>query len=344
MKAAQWDPKQGKVVVNTIPVPELKPHQILVKLASASLCHSDIIPIENPDYTEPFTLGHEGAGYCQTVGSAVPRDKIDFNEGDPIGFLYINNCCFECEGCQIHNIHCENGKSAVAGFGEFGFFAEYAPVDWQNVCLLPKELDPKKSSAIFCAGITAHHAVKSCNLKPGQTLAIIGAGGLGQLAAQYAKALGLVSIAIDINDATLEACKAQGATHTFNSMSDSDYVTKIKALTPKKLGVHAAAVFSNALPAYNSAPSLLRPGGLWIFIGICGKPVEVSTFALATGTYRIASDSTGTPQRMKGAVDFTAQHGIVPDVEVRSGLESVNSMVEDMRAGRVRGRMGVVFD
>lgn len=189
----------------------------------------------------------------------------------------------------------------------------------------------------------AHHAVKSCNLKPGQTIAIIGAGGLGQLACQYARALDLVPIAIDINDGPLDLCKRQGAAHVFNSMSNSNYVSDIKALTPKNLGVHAAAVFSNVAAAYNSAPALLRPGGVWMFIGICGKPIEVSTFALAVGSYKIASDSTGVPSRMHEAVNFTAKHGILPEVEVREGLESVNSMVEDMMAGRVKGRMGVVF-
>lgn len=158
MRAAQWDPEQKKVVVNSIPVPEIKPNQVLVKMASASLCHSDIIPIEAGMNSEPFTLGHEGAGFAQKIGSGVPSDKIDFKEGDPIGFLYINDCCFECEGCQIHNTHCETGKASIAGFGQFGFFAEYAAVDWQNVCKLPSQLDPKKSSAIFCAGITGKHA------------------------------------------------------------------------------------------------------------------------------------------------------------------------------------------
>ena len=190
----------------------------------------------------------------------------------------------------------------------------------------------------------AHHAIQSCGLQPGQTIAIIGAGGLGQLAVQYAKALGLVSIAIDINDETLAACKAQGATHTFNSMTDTDYVSKIKGLTPKGKGVYAAAVFSASQIAYNSAPALLRPGGVWMFIGIAGKPIEVSTFSLTTGAYRVMSDSTGTPQRMKPAVEFTAKHGIVPDVDIRSGLEDVAGMVDQMRSGKIKGRMGVSFD
>lgn len=164
MQAAQWDPKRNGVVVNSIPIPEPKPNQILVKMASASLCRSDILAIELPGREEPFTLGHEGAGFVRSIGSAVPRDKIDFDHGDAVGFLYINGSCFECAGCMIHNLHCEadGAQVVVAGFGgSFGFFAEYAAIDWQNVCLLPSTLDPRASSAIFCAGITGEFPFRS---------------------------------------------------------------------------------------------------------------------------------------------------------------------------------------
>jgi propanol-preferring alcohol dehydrogenase len=156
IKAAQWDPTQQKVVVNNIPTPSPAPHQLLIKLASASLCHSDLMAIAQTDLTNPFTLGHEGAGYVAALGA----DVVDrgFHVGDPVGFLYINGCCFECEGCGVHNMHCTQGNPVVAGFGrgggDFGFFQEYAAVDWQNVIALPRELDPKRSSAVFCAGIT----------------------------------------------------------------------------------------------------------------------------------------------------------------------------------------------
>lgn len=82
-----------------------------------------------------------------------------------------------------------------------------------------------------------------------------------------------------------------------------------------------------------------------MFIGITAKPVEISTFDIVIGKYRVLSDNTGTPDRMKGAVEFTAKHGILPDIEVRpGGLEEVNGMVQDMQAGRFKGRMGIVFD
>ncbi|KAL4758041.1 chaperonin 10-like protein [Aspergillus foveolatus] len=343
MKAAQWDPNQQKVVVNRIPIPSPGPNQILVKLASASLCHSDILAINQPNMTEPFTLGHEGAGYVAELGAECTNKG--FREGDPVGFLYINGCCFECEGCMVHNNHCTQGTPIVSGFGgvrDFGFFQEYAAVDWQNIIHLPSQLDPKRSSAIFCAGITAFHAVDSCNLMAGQWFAAIGAGGLGQLAVQYAKAMGYRVIAIDINDEALETCKRQGADVIINSLSRPDYASEIKKLTNG--GVHATAVFSGAAAAYRGAPSIIRPGGVLMVIGISSSPLELSTFDLAIGTYVVKSESTSIPHRMAKAVDFTAKYGITPEIEVRSGLEDVDVMVRDMQAGKSSRRMAVVFE
>ena len=169
---------------------------------------------------------------------------------------------------------------------------------------------------------------------------MIGAGGLGQLATQYAKAMGLNVVAVDINDKTLEVCKAQGADAIFNSKTDTDYVSKIKDLT--KGGVHAAAVFSNAQIAYTNAPKLIRVGGLLMVIGIAPEPLKMSTFDLAIGTYRIKSDSTGIPQRMKKAVDFSVNHHIKPEVQLRK-LEELGDMIDEMRAGTATKRMAVAF-
>ncbi|KAJ5697832.1 hypothetical protein N7488_011516 [Penicillium malachiteum] len=125
MRAAQWDPTQYMSVVNIIPVPKPGPNQILVKMASASLCHSDLMSISRPDLTDPFTIGHEGAGYVYQLGENC--QNTGFKTGDPIGFLYINGSCFECEGCMVHNTLCTNGNPAIAGFGEFGFFKSMPP-------------------------------------------------------------------------------------------------------------------------------------------------------------------------------------------------------------------------
>ncbi|KAK5462946.1 hypothetical protein LTS15_002658 [Exophiala xenobiotica] len=339
MKAGQWDPKQKKVVVNEVPIPEPGPNEILVKITSASLCHTDIISIERPGLEEPFTPGHEGVGIINRIHPSA--DGKGYQLGDAIGFLYILGCCFECEACMVHNLLCTNGKPELSGFTKPGFFAEYAIVDYRNAIHLPEQWSLKTSSVFFCAGMTAFHAVDSCDLRPGQWLGVIGAGGLGQIATQYAKAMDLNVVAIDINDKTLEVCKAQGADTIFNSRTDQDYVSKIKDLT--KGGVHAAAVFSNAKVAYADAPNIIRAGGLLMAIGLTDEPLKISTMDLALGRYRIKSEGPGIPQRLRKAVDFSAKHNIAPEVQLRK-LEELDDMVKEMRAGTATKRMAVTFD
>ncbi|EXJ57670.1 uncharacterized protein A1O5_12460 [Cladophialophora psammophila CBS 110553] len=199
------------------------------------------VGIRDPTRTEPITIGHEGCGHFAAVHPDA--EGKGFVPADTVGFLFTNGACFECEGCQVHNTLCQRGNPFVVGFAFPGFFAEYALVDWQNAIHLPDQWDPKSSSALFCAGLT-----------------VIEAGGLGQLATQFAKALSAKVIAIGVNDLTLQVCKERGADFVFNSRTDAAYAQRIKELTNG--GVHAAAVYSAAILAYIlavSGPESYRP-------------------------------------------------------------------------------------
>jgi propanol-preferring alcohol dehydrogenase len=137
--------------VNVLPIPEAGPGQFLVKVKNASLCHSDIMATEAPR-DKPVTLGHEGVGYIEKIHPSA--EGKGFKVGDAIGSLYINGCCYECEGCLVHNLHCETGKQLLQGFATDGYFAEYVVVDWQNAIILPDSIDIESAAPIFCAGIT----------------------------------------------------------------------------------------------------------------------------------------------------------------------------------------------
>lgn len=100
----------------------------------------------------PVTIGHEGVGYIESFHPSA--EGKGFKKGDAIGSLYINGCCFECEACQVHNLHCETGKQQCQGFGTDGYFAEFVLVDYHNAVILPEKLDIKRASPLFCAGIT----------------------------------------------------------------------------------------------------------------------------------------------------------------------------------------------
>ena len=114
MQAAQWDPKQQKIVVNDLPIPEAGAGQFIVKISAASLCHSDLMALEVLDRQEPVTLGHEGVGVIQKIDAAA--ENKGFKVGDTIGFLYIIGACFECEACQHHNLLCHTGNQLLQGF------------------------------------------------------------------------------------------------------------------------------------------------------------------------------------------------------------------------------------
>lgn len=103
-----------------------------------------------PETTQ--TLGHEGVGYIEKIHPSA--EGKGFQVGDAIGFNYFINCCFECDGCMVHNLRCETGKSQLQGFMVDGYFAEYAVVDYHNAIILPKSLDMKRTAPLFCAGIT----------------------------------------------------------------------------------------------------------------------------------------------------------------------------------------------
>jgi D-arabinose 1-dehydrogenase-like Zn-dependent alcohol dehydrogenase len=130
----------------------------------------------------------------------------------------------------------------MQGFSRDGYFQEYVVVHARNAMVLPDGVDVAEAAPLFCAGVTAYHGVEDCELQPGQWMAVIGCGGLGHLGVQYAKAMGLKVIGIDIVDSQLEEAKSQGADHVFNSMTDKDYVKKITELTGG--GVDAAVNFT----------------------------------------------------------------------------------------------------
>lgn len=219
--------------------------------------HSDLMMYNRANET-PITMGHEGVGIIEKIHPSA--EGKGFSVGDAVGCGYFLDCCFKCEGCLTHNMLCETGKQKLQGFTADGFFAEYAVEAWQNLAKLPSSTDLKTAAPIFCAGITAFHAADSCELKEGQWLAVIGCGGLGQLACQYGKAMGYKVLGIDINDATLEVFKKQGADAIFNSRSNKSYVDELKKLTSG--GVHATAVFSDADAAYAGAPAIVRLQGV----------------------------------------------------------------------------------
>ncbi|KAF2424496.1 GroES-like protein [Tothia fuscella] len=342
-RAMQYDRRDNKAHLNEIPVPSPGQNQLLVKIACASLCHSDVMLFEPNDQglitgQNPVTMGHEGSGTVVALGDGAKGFKV----GDAVGFLPALDCCFECEPCKkTHNAWCEKGCQ-MQGFSKDGYFQEYVVVEARGAMVLPEGIDVKEAAPLFCAGVTSYHGVDDCELEPGEWMAIVGCGGLGHLGVQYAKAKQLKVIGIDVSDDSLEAAKKCGADHTFNPVTDKDYVKKVLEITGG--GVKAAVNFTAAKQSYDAMPAIIKPGiGTYMIVGIPQKPLELNALDVALQRYKVKGSSNGMSYNMAPAIEFSAKHNIKAHLTFFK-LEQLSEMIDIMHAGKTKGRLAVQFD
>jgi propanol-preferring alcohol dehydrogenase len=199
----------GPLFYKQIPVPKPGPVQILVKVSHSGVCHTDLhammghwpIPVKMP-----LVGGHEGAGVVVAKGSLVK----DFEIGDHAGIKWLNGSCSECEFCrQSHTPQCADAQ--LSGYTVDGTFQQYAVGKATHASKIPKDIPLAAAAPILCAGITVYKGLKESGVRAGQTVAIVGAGGgLGSLAQQYAKAMGLRVVAIDGGDEKRAMCEQLG--------------------------------------------------------------------------------------------------------------------------------------
>ena len=235
---------------------------------------------------------------------------------------------------------CEKGCK-IQGFHRDGYFQEYAVVDGRNTFILPDGMDMASAAPLFCGGVTAFHAVEECKVQPGQWMVMVGAGGLGQLAVQYAKAMGMKVISVDINDAPLDEAKRLGADHVFNSKTDPRCYDEILKITGG--GAAAALNFTASKASYDSMPQMIKPvTGILMVVGVPHEPLTFDAFSIIFRRYIIKGACIGTCYNFRPCLEFSAKHSIKPQIDFHP-LEDVPQMMEKMRTGKARGRMAVRF-
>ena len=186
----------GELQYKDIPVPEPKANEILINVKFSGVCHTDLHAWKGdwPLATKlPLVGGHEGAGVVVAKGENVTNFEI----GDLAGIKWLNSSCMGCEFCQ-QGAEPNCPRADLSGYTHDGSFQQYATADAIQAAPIPKGTDLAHVAPILCAGITVYKSLKTANLRPGQWVAISGAaGGLGSLAVQYAKAIGLRVLGID---------------------------------------------------------------------------------------------------------------------------------------------------
>src|SRR5688572_25190586 len=215
MKAAVVRAFGQPLVIEEVPVPRPGPGDVLVKIEACGVCHTDLHAAEG-DWpvkpSPPFIPGHEGVGHVVAVGARVRHVK----EGDRVGVPWLYTACGHCKHC-MGGVETLCREQLNSGYSVNGGFAEYVLADPNYVGRLPDNVSFVDIAPILCAGVTVYKGLKATDTKPGDWVVISGIGGLGHLAVQYAIAMGLNVIAVDIDDGKLELARQLGATLGVNA-------------------------------------------------------------------------------------------------------------------------------
>ena len=332
MKAAVVREFGKPLYIEDAPVPEPGPGQIQVKIEACGVCHTDLHaahgdwPVKpNP----PFIPGHEGVGYVSAVGVGVKNVR----EGDRVGVPWLYTACGHCEHCLGGwETLCESQQNT--GYSVNGGFADYAIADPNFVGHLPQNIGFVEIAPILCAGVTVYKGLKMTDTKPGDWVAISGIGGLGHMAVQYARAMGLRVAAVDIDPSKLRLAKELGAELTVNAM-EQDPGTYLK----KEVGgMHGVLVTAVSRPAFAQALGMARRGGTIALNGLPPGDFPLPIFDTVLNGLTIRGSIVGTRLDLQESLEFAAS-GQVHAHTATAKLDEINDVFAKMEAGKIDGRI-----
>jgi propanol-preferring alcohol dehydrogenase len=333
MKAAIVRAYGSPLSVERIPIPVVGPGELLVRVRACGVCHTDLHaadgdwPIKPP---LPFIPGHEGAGIVAAIGPGV----TGFMEGDPVGIAWLHDACGTCEYCTSGwETVCASQRNS--GYGVNGAFAEYAIASAAYAARLPPDPDFVALAPILCAGVTTYKGIKETEARPGEWLAISGIGGLGHVAVQYAKAMGLYVVALDVTPEKLALAKKLGADLALDALA-SDTVARILKETGG--GAHGVLVTAISVPAFNQALDIVRRRGTVSLVGLPPGHFETPIFDVVLKRLTIRGSIVGTRRDLAEALAFAAD-GKVKSTVQRAKLEDINDVLGDLKHGKVEGRV-----
>jgi alcohol dehydrogenase, propanol-preferring len=332
MQAAIVERYAAPLLIREVPVPEPGPGEVLLQLVASGVCHTDLHAADGdwPIKSKlPLTPGHEGVGMVAAIGSGVKRLK----EGDRVGLSWLYSTCGHCRFCLSGwETLCLEQKNS--GYSVDGSFAEYVLAKADYLGLIPKNLPSVDAAPILCAGITSYKGLKEMDIRPGEWVVISGAGGLGHVAIQYARAMGLHVAVVELGQEKTTLAKKLGAEIAIDALAQ-DPPTEIQKQIGGAQGVLVTAVSTTA---FKQAMGMLRRGGTCILVGLPPGEFPVSIFDVVLNGYTIRGSIVGTRVDLEEALAFAAEGKVKATIETAS-LESINDIFARLRDGKVQGRV-----
>jgi D-arabinose 1-dehydrogenase-like Zn-dependent alcohol dehydrogenase len=330
MRAIVVNEPGGDFVLEEREVPSPGPGDALVKVHACGVCHSDSFAKEGgyPGMSHPLIPGHEIAGEIAELGDEVKGWEV----GQRVGVGWFGGNCGWCEQCRRgHLIDCEHGE--IPGVTMDGGYAEYVVVHSSALAAMPDDLSPEEAGPLLCAGITTFNALRRSGTVAGGRVAILGIGGLGHLAVQFAVRLGHETIAIARGADKRELATRLGAHHYVDS-TDGDPAAALQALG----GVDLILATATSAEAMGAVFGGLRPDGKLLIVGASMDPVPAPAAALIGGDKSIEGHASGTSIDSEDTLRFSVLTGVRPMIETMP-LERAADAYEKMMSGDARFRM-----
>jgi len=345
MKSARITGPNQPLVVSSIETPKPQCNQVLVKVKSVGVCHSDLhlweggydlgdgqfMKVTDRGVKYPVTPGHEIVGVVEDFGN----DVSGISKGDEVlVFPWVG--CGECPACKVENENlCDTPKSL--GVFQDGGYSDYAMIPNSKYLAKLDGVNPDAATSLACSGLTAYTAIKKSNQNSPEFLVIVGAGGLGLMGVQIAKAITKAKIiCVDLDDQKLETAKKMGADFTVNS-KDPETAKKILSICNNK-GADSVVDFVNAPPTAKLDFAILRKRGNLILVGLFGGSIELSLVTIPLKSIIIQGAYTGNYHDMVELLDLARKGIINPVISKRYTLDEANTALEDLKARKIIGR------
>lgn len=328
--------RPGNLELVERPVPVPGEEEVLLRVEVCGVCGADARDIESgsPSSVIPRIPGHEVVGRIVAMGARVPSIwKI----GQRVGVGRLGGHCNECPQCRRGQFQlCQ--KQPVVGATCDGGYAEMMLARCTGLVLIPGELASEEAAPLLCAGIATFNALRKCGAEPGDTIAVLGIGGLGHMALQYAHRMGFRVVAIGRGVDIAGDAKKLGA-HVYVDSKQEDAAEKLKALG----GAQAIVTTIAQADAIASVLTGLAPQGRLVLLGAGADPLPVPTGYFVGGERSVVGSMTGSPFESEKALNFSVLTDIRPMIEVMP-LEKANEAYQRMRSGDVKFRMVLTME
>lgn len=337
MKAAIVRQFGKPLVIEDVPVPQPGPGEVLVKVKACGVCHTDLHAASG-DWpvkpVPPFIPGHEVAGIVAALGAGVKNLKV----GDAVGVAWLHDACMSCEYCETGwETLCEHQHNT--GYSVNGGFAEYVIASAAFAAKLPATVDFAAIAPILCAGVTTYKGLKETEARPGEWVVISGVGGLGHVAIQYAKAMGLKVAAVDIADDKLALARETGSDLAVNALADG---AVDKVLAASGGGAHGVLVTAVSTAAFAQALKMVRRKGTVSLVGLPPGEFPTPIFDVVLKRITVRGSIVGTRRDLDEAIAFAADGKVKAEV-AKVPLDAINDVFDRMKAGKIDGRMVLDF-